>query len=174
MISAGDFAMFEYFLSPSGRIGRAKWWLAQPILITVIGVCIWQLYLIFRDKTLDGNEKGIVGAIVVVWLLAIWFNFCITAKRYHDRNKSAWWFLFQLVPLIGPIWALIELGFLGGDLSDNDFGPGHGFNIDSDLEEMMGESQAFLAGTSAAPVLTARPNANYPANGGKPVFGRRT
>ena len=35
-------------------------------------------------------------------------------KRFHDRDKSGWWVLIGLVPIIGAIWLLIELGFLKG------------------------------------------------------------
>jgi uncharacterized membrane protein YhaH (DUF805 family) len=166
--------MFEYFLSPSGRIGRAKWWLGQLIIIFVVGLCVWQLVVVFQDKTIVGAEKGIVGATGAIWLFVIWFNFCTAAKRYHDRNKSAWWFLFQFVPLVGPIWALIELGFLGGDLSENDFGPGPSINIDEDIQAMLGKGQSPMTAKSMGPALTRRPQVPYQANGGKPAFGRRT
>ena len=36
------------------------------------------------------------------------------AKRWHDRGKSGWWSLIGLVPIIGGMWMLIELGFLKG------------------------------------------------------------
>ena len=31
-------------------------------------------------------------------------------KRFHDRDKSGWWVLLGLIPFIGAIWLLIELG----------------------------------------------------------------
>jgi uncharacterized membrane protein YhaH (DUF805 family) len=34
-------------------------------------------------------------------------------KRWHDRGKHGYWVFINLIPLVGPIWALIELGFLG-------------------------------------------------------------
>ena len=44
-------------------------------------------------------------------------------KRWHDRDKSGWWMLITLVPIIGSIWLLIELGFLAGTPGVNRFGP---------------------------------------------------
>ena len=44
-------------------------------------------------------------------------------KRFHDRNKSGWWLLIGLIPIIGAIWLLIELGFLTGTPGPNRFGP---------------------------------------------------
>ena len=36
------------------------------------------------------------------------------AKRWHDRDKSGWWSLIGLVPIIGAIWLIVELGILEG------------------------------------------------------------
>ncbi len=57
---------------------------------------------------------GKLGAIVmiVLYLGIIWCGLTIQAKRWHDRDKSAWWILIGLLPVIGPIWALVENGFL--------------------------------------------------------------
>jgi uncharacterized membrane protein YhaH (DUF805 family) len=34
-------------------------------------------------------------------LLFLWTGFAVSAKRYHDRGKAAWWVLIIFVPLIG-------------------------------------------------------------------------
>ena len=47
----------------------------------------------------------------------------IHAKRWHDRNKSLWWQLISLIPIIGPIWVSIELGFLKGTKGINRYDP---------------------------------------------------
>ena len=49
-------------------------------------------------------------------------QYAIAAKRWHDRNKSGWWSLISLIPLVN-FWMLIELGFLTGTDSANRFGP---------------------------------------------------
>ncbi len=38
-------------------------------------------------------------------------------------DKSGWWMLIALIPIIGSIWFLIELGFLAGTPGPNRFGP---------------------------------------------------
>ena len=53
----------------------------------------------------------------------LWSHFVINVKRWHDRDKSGWWVLIGLIPLIGAIWALVELGFLKGTYGKNRFGP---------------------------------------------------
>jgi uncharacterized membrane protein YhaH (DUF805 family) len=53
---------------------------------------------------------GLIGIIVQI-------------KGWHDRDKSGWWILINLVPCIGALWTLIECGFLPGTRGDNRFGP---------------------------------------------------
>ena len=45
----------------------------------------------------------------------------VDIKRWHDRDKSGWWMLITLVPIIGSSWLLIELGFLKGTPGPNRF-----------------------------------------------------
>jgi uncharacterized membrane protein YhaH (DUF805 family) len=43
-------------------------------------------------------------------------------KRSHDRDRSGWFILLFLVPLLN-LWPLIELLFLRGTIGSNRFGP---------------------------------------------------
>ncbi|HAE49771.1 MAG TPA: DUF805 domain-containing protein, partial [Tistrella mobilis] len=47
----------------------------------------------------------------------------IGARRCHDRGRSGWFQLIMLIPLIGWIWLLVEIGFLRGTEGPNRFGP---------------------------------------------------
>jgi uncharacterized membrane protein YhaH (DUF805 family) len=49
--------------------------------------------------------------------------FAVYAKRWHDRDKSGWWSLIILVPIIGGIWFLVECGILPGTPGANQYGP---------------------------------------------------
>ncbi len=60
--------------------------------------------------------------VVAVLLLTTWSSLAISTKRWHDRNKSGWWFFINLIPLIGPLWAIIETGFLRGTYGENYYG----------------------------------------------------
>lgn len=93
-----------------GRVGRGEYW-----LFVLLGVVPSLIYAI--------NETVGVIAIIVYALLALSTN----VKRWHDRNKSGWWVLISLVPIIGAIWSLIELGILPGTDGANTHGlPGSG------------------------------------------------
>lgn len=106
---ASDMDLSDILFSFKGRIGRSVFWIYNIIITAFI---ILPITLIF------GDESGI-GTLAAFILL--WPTMAVLAKRYHDRNKSAWWLLIIFVPLIGELWSLIELGFLPGTDGPNDY-----------------------------------------------------
>jgi uncharacterized membrane protein YhaH (DUF805 family) len=162
--------LMEFLFFPSGRIGRGKWWLGQ--LAIGLNALLWLSLTTFGPPDL----RAVFMLITLVMVpLNIWVNFCVCAQRYHDLGKSAWWFLLVLVPLIGPIWQWIELGFAGGDLEDNDYGPGPGLNIEEDLMALAGrpERNEAFAARNFTPLPVAAKPARPGAGGMKPAFGKR-
>lgn len=105
------------FLTNDGRINRQPYWMGVLVLVVVNLVAGLLIGLIFRDSAFG----HILSLIVAVALIYPSIN--IGIKRFHDRDKSGWWVLICLVPLIGPIWYLIECGFLSGTPGPNRFGP---------------------------------------------------
>ena len=71
------------------------------------------------SETLILSSTVLLGTVVLVG----WISFAISAKRWHDRDKSGWYNLLVLVPFAGPIWFLTECGFLRGTVGPNRFGP---------------------------------------------------
>jgi uncharacterized membrane protein YhaH (DUF805 family) len=65
---------------------------------------------------------GLVAGLLV-GLVGIWVGIAAGAKRCHDRDRTGWFQLIVLIPIIGAIWLLIELGFLKGSEGENRFGP---------------------------------------------------
>ncbi len=63
-------------------------------------------------------------ALTVAALLVAWIHFAIIIKRCHDRDKSGSWVLLSFIPLIGFLWAIIELGCFPGTRGPNRFGLG--------------------------------------------------
>ncbi len=59
---------------------------------------------------------------LIVALLAGWPLLAIQVKRWHDRSKSGFWVFINMVPIIGTIWPLIELGYLQGSIGPNKYG----------------------------------------------------
>jgi uncharacterized membrane protein YhaH (DUF805 family) len=49
-------------------------------------------------------------------------NLAVTARRLHDIDRSAWWILIMLVPIVGAI-ILFMFMCLRGTFGLNRFGP---------------------------------------------------
>lgn len=105
---------WKYLLtSYEGRINRAKFWAGVGVMFAVSIVA----GIIDAILGANGILQGIVG------LAMLYFAFAVYAKRWHDRDKSGWWSLIVLVPVIGGIWMLVECGILPGTQGANRFGP---------------------------------------------------
>ena len=48
-------------------------------------------------------------------------NIAVGIRRLHDIDKSGWWTLVGLIPVVGAIW-LIVLFATEGNTSENQFG----------------------------------------------------
>ena len=108
-----DFKTF--YFSFDGRIGRQDFWLRY--VLPYLGM----LVVIVIIAGINENVGQIVNLIFSV--ATIWPSLAVIAKRWHDRNKSGWWILITIIPIVGSIWALVENGFLRGTVGPNRFGP---------------------------------------------------
>lgn len=170
-------SLFSMLFSPSGRIGRGGWWLGQTIGLVFLLLATVILFAPMLGK--PEAKPSLAGSLLLLaWIpLQFWMNLCVTIKRYHDRGKSGWWFLIVLVPFIGAIWQLIECGFASGEPEDNDYGPGPGMNIASDLAalgapgKLASKEIDFSKYASSGKPATAL--AASSASTARPVFGKR-
>jgi uncharacterized membrane protein YhaH (DUF805 family) len=110
----------QFYFSPAGRVNRKQWWLWLILPAVVVSI----LLAVLDRKMGTMNPATHVGTLGMIWSLIILIPALIVdIKRFHDRDKSGWWVLIALVPIVGAIWLLIELGFLGGTPGPNRFGP---------------------------------------------------
>ena len=106
------------FTSFEGRINRAKFWAGVGFLIA-IGLLAMFIDMLL-GTTMGRDGYGIVS--LVVSLASVYFALALYAKRWHDRDKSGWWSLILLVPLIGFVWWIVECGILEGTRGPNRYG----------------------------------------------------
>ena len=125
-----DMALFTSF---EGRIPRSQFWLGVVILFVVE----WMLWLILaslfgmRMMSMDTQDPAATMRmmmefripLLVIALVFLYPALAIYTKRWHDRGESGWWSLILLIPLIGPIWFLVECGCLRGTEGPNEYGP---------------------------------------------------
>ncbi len=109
----------QLLFSTRGRIPRSTFWLrfVLPVwVLTIIAVVID-----FATGLIDVDAGiGVFSGLFTV--LLIYPSIAVCIKRFHDRNRSGWFYLLLFVPLLN-IWPTIELYFLRGTDGDNDYGP---------------------------------------------------
>lgn len=103
------------FFSFTGRIDRATYW-----RVGVVGLLVVGLTMVALLRVAGLSAERAEGAVN---LLLSWPAIAISVKRWHDRDRSGWWVLINLLPLIGWAWALIDNGFMPGDEGENRYGP---------------------------------------------------
>jgi DnaJ like chaperone protein len=116
---SGNMDFGKTFFSPKGRISRKTFWFAS------ISLFVWY---VVANMMIESTDETIVGLGSLFMVGLIWPTVAVQVKRWHDRDKSGWWYLISYVPIIGPPWVLIELGFLKGTDGANRYGfpPGTG------------------------------------------------
>lgn len=111
-----DLSLSEILFSFKGRVGRKTYWMFFLGFMAVL------FLLVFVMSMIGLSETTLSIVTLVLYIPAIWMSLSVQVKRWHDRDKSGWWVLISFIPIIGPLWALVENGFLAGDEGENRFG----------------------------------------------------
>jgi uncharacterized membrane protein YhaH (DUF805 family) len=109
----------KFLFSFQGRISRYQYWVLFIVPYVVLAFAVFALDLItgmYDAKT----GFGLLSTIFSV--LIIWPYLAIHVKRCHDRDRSGWFLLISLIPIVGAIWLFVELGCLRGSIGANRFG----------------------------------------------------
>lgn len=109
----------------SGRARRTEYWMF--VLCNVIVM----LLLSMVDKMIGGDNELISSIYSLAVLLP---SLAVAARRLHDTDRSAWWLLLGLIPVIGTL-VLIYFMVCNGQQGPNRFGddpkaaPSQGFMV---------------------------------------------
>ncbi|MBY7871969.1 DUF805 domain-containing protein [Vibrio fluvialis] len=126
-----------------GRIGRQTYWIWNVCYyLAIVSV------IVLLNRWLPGLAPYVLPLFMLLILVP---DLAVTAKRWHDRDKSSWWLLLNVPLVIGRMtvpmgeasmtttpnlldtgislaallcgsWILIECGFLAGSDGYNRFG----------------------------------------------------
>lgn len=102
----------------SGRAQRSEfWWFVLFILATnaVLNV----LDRMFFGIAADGQPVSVLGALFSLGIFIP--NIAVGVRRLHDLDKSGWWYLLVLIPIIGFLVLLYFFVQKGSD-GPNRFG----------------------------------------------------
>ena len=115
----------DYMLMPlrryaefSGRSRRKEYWM---FILGVIIVAV-VLSIIEGILGLSGMIGGAYGPLTTLFMLAILVpGIAVQVRRFHDQDKSGWFVLLGLIPLLGGLIVLVFM-CLEGTKGDNRFG----------------------------------------------------
>ena len=101
-----------------GRSRRAEYWyfVLFNLIVAIVLAGIDSLLGTFSSAQNIGLLSGIYSLAVLIPTLAVTF------RRLHDIDRSGWWILINLVPLIGTI-VLLVFALMDGTPGDNRYGP---------------------------------------------------
>lgn len=115
--SLSDLPLWRQLVTFRGRASRLKFWIVESL-----GSMLLIILEIFLEVLIEDSEFATALCVIPVAgliVVAIWANL---VQRCHDRNKSGCYVFLLFIPLIGQLWALVELGCLPGTPGPNRFG----------------------------------------------------
>ena len=112
----------------TGRINRAKYWLAVVIYLAITILLIALGLILFGDSLLAIDDEatddiaagllsrgvGFTLIVLVIYIPMVISGFMVGIKRLHDRDKSGWWLLvFYVLPgLLNTIGETLAAGWI--------------------------------------------------------------
>jgi uncharacterized membrane protein YhaH (DUF805 family) len=109
--------------SLSGRIGRMRY-LAYGIGLNILLMAA-MIPLGGMTATMGGEAgMSMLGMVMMglFYIATIAISIMFAKRRLNDLNRSGWWFLLFLVPIVNLLMA-IYMVFFPGSNGDNKFGP---------------------------------------------------
>lgn len=105
---------YKKYADFSGRARRKEYW------SFFLFYMIMMFFLGFIDGFLSGFSGSYrvamdnygIGLMVGLFILgSIIPSIAVAVRRLHDTNRSGWWLLLGLIPLIGSIWLIVLFCF---------------------------------------------------------------
>lgn len=115
------FVLTKKYIEFQGRASRSEFFrynLMISLCLTIISIIMDIIKLITNDIMTAIVLYILLGIIDLALILP---GLAIAVRRLHDTNKSGWYLLINLIPIVGPIWFLI-LMLTKGDVYTNNYG----------------------------------------------------
>ncbi len=104
----------------SGRARRKEyWWFVLFSYLISFALALVDIMIVGADTVVEygiGPLSGIAALVLLIPSTAVSF------RRLHDHDRSAWWLLLGILPIIGALVLLVWF-CQRGTIGDNRFGP---------------------------------------------------
>jgi uncharacterized membrane protein YhaH (DUF805 family) len=109
--------VIKKYVEFSGRARRKEFWMFVLINFAI------SVVLSIIDRVIGTDSANGGGLLQSIYGLAVLLpSIAVAVRRLHDTNRSGWWILIGLIPLVGTI-ILIVFYATDGDAGDNKYGP---------------------------------------------------
>ncbi len=102
------FEIVKWYVISGGQVSRRESWIFT-LCAFIVGFLLGFVYIFVGD--IGFVIIGGCGLVVLIPSIAV------SVSRLHDANRSGWWLLIGLIPLIG---SMILLGFMTQDSQSNE------------------------------------------------------
>lgn len=111
------FAALRKYAVFHGRARRKEFWYFFLFFVIFVWLAMFLDVVLgtFSMELETGLLSGCFSVAMAVPYVAV------SVRRLHDTDRSGWWFLIQLIPIVGTIWYLVLL-VLDGQPGENRFG----------------------------------------------------
>jgi uncharacterized membrane protein YhaH (DUF805 family) len=122
----GEFIAMKWFMEVltkkyatfAGRARRSEYW--YFMLFYFLAVVLLTVIDVFTGMY---NEEAGIGLLSALFMIAtILPSLAVTVRRLHDTDRSGWWVLLNLIPVIGVLVVLV-FTVLDSQPGANRFGP---------------------------------------------------
>lgn len=110
-----------WLFSFNGRLGRLGYWALNLGAIWVFALAQSVVSISLPDA--GGVDLGGLLVLVILGLTTMIVVSSAQVRRAHDRGYSCWALFITLVPVVGLLWPIIDLGLLPGTSGANEHGP---------------------------------------------------
>ena len=98
--------VFSKYATFTGRARRAEfwWWVLFQVMVGIVTNLLDNM--LFPDTSIGGDTgSGPITSLANVALLLP--TLAVTARRLHDIDRSGWWQLIGLIPIVGWIIVIV-------------------------------------------------------------------
>lgn len=146
LLDKNSIAPADVLYSIDGRLGVLAYNARVLCSVAVILICAYAVrgIMVSASKSESGTLSETANAVgmsfILVAMIATILILISAVKRVHDLNRSAWWLVLNLIPVVNIFWHLYYW-FTPGGTEPNDFGPSR---IATRLDKLFGIAGIFL------------------------------
>jgi uncharacterized membrane protein YhaH (DUF805 family) len=108
---------YKRYADFSGRSCRKEFWmfLLLNIIVFVVlgGMTLSGLIRRGMQPQVAGTSLMAGSALVLYWLLTLIPYIAVHVRRFHDQDKSGWFYLLAFIPYVGTLVVLVFMALRG-------------------------------------------------------------